>query len=144
MQYAFVLGRVYTLSLAEVITVLTQYELNRPASLAKLNIKITTLSPEILIIDSDAPFDVTSIQKTLGGCIKIIKILETVPRKQTDSIYFSLQNFFSASRLKKEYLSGTGKIQFGVSIYLLDLTVKAFGEPKKTWDAHKTSNAKWR
>jgi tRNA G10 N-methylase Trm11 len=126
MQYAFVLGRVYTLSLAELL-----------AALPKLytgEIKILEVSFEVLIIETSTPLDVEKMQHALGGTIKILKILDFVKKRDGDSVNFALRNYFKPSKIKTDYLKNqSGKIQFGVSIYLLDkaLNEQAQGEPKR-------------
>lgn len=123
MQYAFVLGRVYTLSLAELFS----YFKSR-----NIEIGIIDASPEVLIVEVSQQLDVHKIQKELGGVVKILRIIDVVQKRETDSINFALQHYFKPSKLKTEFLKNyKGKIQFGVSIYLLESTVKAFGEPKK-------------
>lgn len=123
MTYAFILGRVYTLSIAELV-----------ATLPALGVtwELVAASPEALIIETPSALDAERIQKRLGGIIKIVRIVDTVKKREQDSINFTLQNYFKPSKIKAEYLkSGSGKIQFGISIYLLDMQVKAFGEPKR-------------
>ncbi len=123
MQYAFVLGRVYTLSLAELFNVLAR--MNVP-------IKVLDISPEVLIIETEVALDAEKLQRSLGGVIKILKIVDTIAKKDTDSINFVLQNYFSPSKLKTDFLKDyKGKIQFGISVYLLNMDIKAFGEPKR-------------
>lgn len=123
MQYAFILGRVYTLSFAELFAVL--------ASL-NLEIKIITASNEAVIIESEAPLPFEKLQKQLGGVIKILKIVDVIAKREQDSINFTLQNYFKPSKLKNDFLKHyTGKVQFGISVYLLDRSIQAFGEPKK-------------
>lgn len=122
-KYAFVLGRVYTLSLAELFF----YFQNHGWSL-----KIVDVSLEVLIIETDQDLDFRKLQKELGGVVKILKIVDEVPKKDTDYINFALQNYFKPSKLKKDFLGAAkGKIQFGISVYLLDPAVQAFSEPKR-------------
>jgi tRNA G10 N-methylase Trm11 len=72
------------------------------------------------------------LQKELGGVIKILKVIDVVKKRDRDSINFSLQHYFKPSKIKNDFLKNyTGKIQFGVSVYLLDMETKAFGEPKR-------------
>ncbi len=123
MQYAFVLGRVFTLSLAELIVVLAKYA---PEA------KIIDASFEVAIVETDKQLDIQRLQKELGGIVKILKVVDIVKKKPGDSVNFALQNYFKPSKIKKDFLKNTkGKIQFGVSIYLMDEQVNAFGEPKK-------------
>jgi tRNA G10 N-methylase Trm11 len=123
MQYAFVLGRVYTLSLAELFMVLAQ---------AKKQIKILDISPEVLVVETEESLDVEKLQRSLGGTVKILKIVDVIKKRDQDSVNFALQNYFKPGKLKSDFLKDyKGKIQFGVSVYLLNMEVQAFGEPKK-------------
>ncbi len=123
MQYAFILGRVYTLSIAEIIVVLKKYE---------FTFKILGISPEALVIETETQLDFEKIQRELGGTVKIVKIIDVVKKRAQDSINFALQNYFKPSKLKKDYFKDySGKKQFGVSVYLLDMQIKAFGEPRR-------------
>lgn len=123
MQYAFVLGRVFTLSFAELIVVLAKYA---PEA------KIVDASFEIAVVETDKQLDIARLQKELGGIIKILKVIDVVKKREQDSINFALEHYFKPGKLKNDYLKNQkGKIQFGVSIYLMQEDVKAFGEPKK-------------
>jgi tRNA G10 N-methylase Trm11 len=123
MQYAFILGRVYTLSIAELIEVL-QAE--------GIVFKILVASIEAIVIETEVQIDHEKLQRQLGGVIKIIKIIDLVKKREQDSINFALQNYFKPSKLKKDYFKEySGKKQFGLSIYLLDQSIKAFGEPRR-------------
>lgn len=123
MQYAFVLGRVYTLSIAELITVFGQLG---------QEFKITDISPEVMVVETPAALDVEKLQRRLGGTIKILKIIDVVKKRERDSINFALQNYFKPSKMKSDFLKDyRGKIQFGLSIYLLDMAARAFGEPRR-------------
>ena len=102
-RYAFVLGRVYTLSLAELFFYFKNH--NWP-------IKIVDLSNEILVVETEAPLEVQKIQQELGGVIKILKVLDEVKKKETDYINFALQHYFKPSKLKRDFLQNAkGKIQ---------------------------------
>ena len=119
MQYAFVLGRVYTLSLAELIAVLEKAD---PA--LNLNgdpVKIIEASEEVLIVETPAPLKAEILQKRLGGSIKILQIVDTIKKRPQDSVNFALKHYFRPSTLRKQFLKEyKGKIQIGLSIYLLD------------------------
>ena len=122
-MYAFILGRVYTLSIAELIEVLQSN---------KITFKILIASIEVIIIETEQQLDFEKLQKQLGGIIKIVKIIDFIKKRERDSINFALQNYFKPSKLKKDYFKEyTGKKQFGLSIYLLEPNIKAFGEPRK-------------
>ncbi len=123
MQYAFILGRVYTLSAAELIEVLQQNS---------IEFKILIASIEVVIIETEQQLDFEKLQRELGGIIKIAKIIDFIKKREQDSINFALQNYFKPSKLKKDYFKEySGKKQFGVSVYLLNTDIKAFGEPKR-------------
>ena len=123
MQYAFVLGRVFTLSLAELFSYF---------QIRGIDISIIDASPEVLIVEVENQLDTQKIQRELGGVVKILRIIDHLPKRETDSVNFALQNYFKPSKLKTDFLKNyKGKIQFGVSVYLLDSEVKAFGEPKR-------------
>lgn len=119
MQYAFVLGRVYTLSLAELFAVLEKPD---PAlNITGEPVRIVEASEEILIIEVSSPLKVEALQKRLGGCIKILEVLESIKKRPQDSLNFALKHYFRPSTLKKQFLKEyKGKIQIGLSIYLLD------------------------
>jgi tRNA G10 N-methylase Trm11 len=124
MQYAFILGRVYTLSLAELFMVLPK--------LHPHEIKILDASLEVLVIDTPVAMDAEKVQQHLGGTVKILKVIDILKKREQDSVNFTLQNYFKPSTMKKDFLANySGKVQFGVSVYLLDMDVQAFGEPKR-------------
>ena len=145
MRYAFVLGRVYTLSVAELFAILEQP--NGALGLSGEPIKLLESSPEAIIIETITPLPVDKLQKRLGGVIKILEVVDIVKKRPGDSINFALKHYFKPSVLKKQFLKDyKGKGQFGVSIYLLDMTLarppqrfnkdekpapSAFGEPKR-------------
>ena len=151
MRYAFVLGRVYTLSVAELFAILEQP--NAALGLSGEPIKLLESSPEAVIIETVNPLPVDKLQKRLGGVIKILEVVDIVKKRPGDSINFALKHYFKPSVLKKQFLKDyKGKSQFGVSIYLLDMELarppqrfnppatagrdektapSAFGEPKR-------------
>ena len=98
MQYAFILGRVWTLSLAELFAVLRQQN---------IEIKILDVSQEVLVIETAAALDAQKLQRSLGGTIKILKIIDVLKKREQDSINFALQNYFRPSRIKKDFLKTT-------------------------------------
>jgi tRNA G10 N-methylase Trm11 len=123
MQYAFILGRVYTLSIAELFAVLKRNQ---------LEFKIAAISPEAVIIETETQIDHEKYQRELGGIVKIVKIIDVVKKRERESINFALQNYFRPSKLKKDYFKDyAGKKQFGISVYLLDLNIQALGEPRR-------------
>src|SRR6266481_2915123 len=123
MRYAFILGRVYTLSFAELLEVLKRNN---------IEFTILTSSIETVILETSSQIDFEKLQREVGGIIKIVKIIEIVKKRERDSINFALQNYFKPSTLKKDYFKEySGKKQFGISVYLLNESIQAFGEPKR-------------
>ena len=119
MRYAFVLGRVYTLSIAELAAVLERAD--TALGLEGGPIKILEASEEILIIETEKPLHAERLQKRLGGVIKILEVVDVVKKREQDSLNFSLKHFFKPSVLKKQFFKDyKGKSQFGVSVYILD------------------------
>ncbi len=121
-RYAFVLGRVYSLSIAELIAVL-----EKPDSASGLTggpVKILEASPEILIIETEKALLVDRLQKRLGGVVKILKVINAVKKRDQDSVNFALKHYFKPSVIKKDFFKDyKGKKQFGLSIYILDMDV---------------------
>ena len=72
MKYAFILGRVYTLSVAELVAVLEKPDAS--LNLSGEPIKILEASEEVLVIETEKPLYVDNLQKKLGGVIKIMII----------------------------------------------------------------------
>lgn len=148
MKYAFVLGRVHTLSIAELVSVLEKADvsLNLPGE----QIKILDSSEEILIIETKASFNAEKLQKKLGGVIKILEVVDEITKRPRDSINFALKHYFKPSVLKKKFFKEyKGKTQFGVSVYLLDMRLaqkpifsnfdKSRGTAKRTSEAPPTA-----
>ena len=124
MVYAFVLGRVYTLSMAELLVVLPEF--------TKEPVKVIDASFEVLVVETNKALDVEKLQRMLGGTIKILKVIDTVRKREQDSVNFALKHYFKPSKIKNDFLRNpSGKIQFGISIYLLDKSVQVFGESKR-------------
>jgi tRNA G10 N-methylase Trm11 len=122
MKYAFVLGRVYTLSVAELIAVLEKPDTS--LNLTGEPINIIEASEEILIIETTAPLRTELLQKKLGGVIKILEIVDEIKKREADSINFALKHYFKPSVLKRQFFKEyKGKMQFGVSIYVLDMNL---------------------
>lgn len=122
-KYAFVLGRVYTLSFAELLVLLAKYDNEA---------KIIDASFEVAIIETSKQLDTDRLQRELGGIIKILKVIDFVKKREQDSVNFALKNYFKPGKIKNDFLKNTkGKINFGVTMYLLDTKVQAFGEPKR-------------
>jgi len=121
---AFHLGRVYTLSLAEILAVFARKQ---------IPYTIKALYTEVLLLQTDVDIDLPSLQKRLGGTIKIIEILDEVPRKKkTDFVSYSVKNYFTSNLLKEKFLKAySGKLQFGISLYSLASELKLFGQNKR-------------
>jgi hypothetical protein len=85
MQYAFILGRVYTLSIAELLVVLPRHN---------VVFTVVTASQEVLIIETEAQIDYEKLQKELGGVVKIVKIIDVVKKRERDSIQFRSSKLF--------------------------------------------------
>src|SRR3989344_6359870 len=114
-QYAFILGRVYTLSLAELLNVLTNLG---------ITYKVLACSPEVVIIETDKAINGENVQARLGGVIKIIKLFDTFQKKGKEFPSQVLGSYFTFKRIKEYFHENSGKKQFGVSIYSLDPTVR--------------------
>jgi tRNA G10 N-methylase Trm11 len=116
MHYAFVLGRVYTLSLAELLEVLKN---------TGVVFTIVVCSPEVLVIQTETALNAEKLQAKLGGVIKIIRIFDTFQKKGKEYPSQVLENYFSFKKIKSQYFTEySGKKQFGVSVYSLDPAVR--------------------
>jgi tRNA G10 N-methylase Trm11 len=115
MQYAFILGRVYTLSLAELLQVL-----ENQGSVYK----ILACSPEVVVLELDKPINAEALQVRLGGVIKIIRLFDTFQKKGKEYPSQVLATYFTFKRIKEYFHEYSGKKQFGVSIYNLDPSVR--------------------
>src|SRR3989344_4049632 len=124
MILAFHLGRVYTLSFAEDLAVLTRH---------KVPYTIKEFYTEMLVIETSAELDLTSLQKRLGGVIKIIEILDAIPRKKkTDFVSFTVRPYFTLAFLHEKFLASySGKVQFGVSLYPISYQTNLYGQNKR-------------
>ena len=124
MLYAFILGRVYTLSLAEVLRVLEKEGIGHT---------LKTVAPEIALIETEEKLPAQKIQSLLGGTIKIVEIVDTLNRKKKDWPSDLLKDYLDFKVLSQKYLKQTSsKIQIGVSIYVMDTEVRLpFSEPKR-------------
>src|SRR6266545_3902142 len=119
-QYAFVLGRIYTLSLAELLAVFDNMG---------LNYRIAACSAEIVVIETEKVLDCPKLQLKLGGVIKIIRIFDSFQKKGKEYPSQTLSNYFNYKRINSEYFTHyTGKKQFGVSIYVLDPALRFWEE----------------
>lgn len=119
MRYVFVLGRVFTLSIAELLAVLEKPD--AACGLVDNPIKVLDASKEVLVIETEKPLLASPLQKKLGGTIKILKIVDALEKRKQDSLNFAVRNYFKPSLLKREFFKEyKGKKQFGVSVYVLD------------------------
>src|SRR5882724_11677799 len=102
MKYAFILGRVYTLSIAELFTVLEKS--SAALGFAEKPIKLLEASPEAIIVETEAVLPVEKLQNRLGGIVKILEVVDMVEKRPQDSINFALKHYFKPSVLKKQFL----------------------------------------
>ena len=115
-MYAFVLGRVFTLSLAELFEVLKG-----------MGVEFTILacSSEVLVIETASVINAEKLQTRLGGVIKIVKIFDNFQKKGKEYPSQVLETYFNFKRIKAQYFTEySGKKQFGVSVYSLDPAVR--------------------
>ena len=119
MRYAFILGRVFTLSVAELLTIFDKPD--AASGLIDNPVKVLDASKEVLIIETEKPLLVLPLQKKLGGVVKILRVVDVLEKRKQDSVNFAVKNYFKPSLLKKEFFKEyKGKKQFGVSVYVLD------------------------
>lgn len=105
-QYFFILGRNPTLSAAEIITVLHT---------GKISSTVDLLSPEVLVISTEGNISPKMLIKTLGGTIKIGKIVQEAGLDEDESKF---QKIFEAHNIVDNFLATKdGKLHFGISIY---------------------------
>jgi tRNA G10 N-methylase Trm11 len=114
-MYAFVLGRVFTLSLAELLEVLKNMG---------IVFQIRVCSPEVLVIETEAQLNAEKLQAKLGGVIKIVKIFDTFQKKGKEYPSQVLETYFTFKRINQFFTDYSGKKQFGVSVYSLDPAVR--------------------
>ena len=91
LKYAFNLGRVFTLSLAELFAVFENMG---------LNFRLVDLYREVLIIETETELDVKKLQRRLGGTIKIMKVLDSLGRKKIAGPSWVFKDYFDAKVLK--------------------------------------------
>ncbi len=93
-------------------------------------VKILEASEEILIVETEKPLNVERLQKKLGGVIKILEVIDVIKKREQDSINFALKHYFKPSVLKKQFFKEyKGKMQFGISIYILDMALLQRPQP---------------
>ncbi|HEX5429783.1 MAG TPA: DNA methyltransferase [Patescibacteria group bacterium] len=110
-QYAFVLGRVFTLSLAELLQVLQN---------SGVDFRLAACSAEVAVIETEAQLDAPKLQAKLGGVIKIIRLFDSFQKKGREYPSQTLANYFTYKRINEYFHEYSGKKQFGVSLYVLD------------------------
>jgi tRNA G10 N-methylase Trm11 len=116
MYYAFILGRVYTLSLAELLEVLKNQG---------IEYHIIVCSPEVVVIETTKAINAEKLQGSLGGVIKIVRIIDTFKKKGKEYPSQVLETYFNFKTIKSQYFTEySGKKQFGVSVYSLDPAVR--------------------
>lgn len=123
-KYAFNLGRVFALSLAELFAVFETMG---------LDFRVVDLYREILIIETETELEVAGLQRRLGGTIKIMGILDSLGRKKQAGPAEVFKDYFDARLLKEKFLTGgrNGKTQIGVSIYPMARPLPLFGQVKR-------------
>ena len=109
-RYAFNLGRVYTLSLAELFAVFER---------EKLAFSLVELYREVLVIETERELDCVLLQKQLGGTVKIMEVLDELSRKKDIGPSGVFRDYFDIKLLRGKFFNPeiAGKITFGVSIY---------------------------
>src|SRR3990167_11343777 len=105
-RYAFILGRVYTLSLAELLEVLKN---------SGFAYKVMACGPEVVVLELDQPLNPEKLQPRLGGVIKIIRLIDTFQKKGKEYPSQVITNYFTYKQIKGYFHDYTGKKQFGVS-----------------------------
>jgi tRNA G10 N-methylase Trm11 len=128
MKYAFILGRVYTLSVAELLAVLEKTDAS--LNLTGEPVKILEASEEVLIVETSKPLNAERLQKKLGGVIKILEVVDIIKKREQDSVNFALKHYFKPGILKNKFFKDyKGKVQFGLSIYVLDMDLLKRPQP---------------
>ncbi len=119
MQYAFILGRVYTLSLAELLAALDNMG---------VGYKILACSPEVAVLELNQAIKPELLQPRLGGIIKIIRLFDTFQKKGKESPSQVISTYFTFKKIKEYFHEYSGKKQFGVSVYSLDPAIRYYDE----------------
>lgn len=122
-KYALHLGRVFTLSLAELFAVFENMG---------LDFRLVDLYREVLIVEMESALDFRGLQKRLGGTIKIMEVLDSLGRKKYLGPTAVFRDYFDDKLLKEKFLhSSSGKIQIGISLYPLSKQLSLHGEAKR-------------
>lgn len=124
LTYAFNLGRVFTLSLAELFAVFENM---------RLNFRLVELYREVLIIETETELDSLKLQKQLGGTIKIMSVFDSLGRKKTFGPSAVFWDYFDIKILKEKFLRSNppGKVNIGISLYPLAQRLPLRGEAKR-------------
>lgn len=111
----------FTLSLAELFSVFEDMG---------LNFRLVDLYREILIIETETEIEAAKLQTGLGGTIKIMRVIDSLGRKQTLGPAAVFRDYFDETILKERFLTSklSGKIQIGISIYPLARQLPLRGE----------------
>ncbi|MFA7169965.1 MAG: DNA methyltransferase [Candidatus Paceibacterota bacterium] len=107
MEYIFFLGRLPSLSLAEIQAMLEKY---------KLAYKVILLNPAFVILDIEESFDVRNFFVQMGGTLKVAEILKNDTREEIKPRIIS--------HIKKTLEERPGKKSIGYSIYFTKKTDK--------------------
>lgn len=104
-QFIFILGRTPELSVAEILAVLKRFN---------IFFKTIQSTREILIVESDSALDVFLLNKTLGGTVKIGKIV----RLEKSVALEDLPDILDFNFLKSNFFENTErKVDFDLSMY---------------------------
>ena len=122
-KYAFNLGRVFTLSLAELFSVFVNMG---------LAFGLIDLYREVLIIETETELDLPKLQKRVGGTIRIMRVLDSLGRKKMLGPSGVFRGYFDAKFLKENFLAARiGKVQLGISIFPMARSLPLYGESKR-------------
>lgn len=122
MLYTFILGRTFTISIAEILAVFKS-----------LDLKFTKISAssEVLVVEFENEIEVDLLQKKLGGTIKIAEIAHIITREKKEPPLETTLSYLTTARLVKLLSAKSGKNEFGVSVYLIDeskITTEKLGQ----------------
>ena len=110
------------MSVAELVAVLEKADPG--LNLTGEPVKILEASEEVLVVETSQPVYVEKLQKKLGGVIKILEVVDIIKKREQDSVNFALKHYFKPSVLKNKFFKDyKGKVQFGISIYVLDMAL---------------------
>lgn len=105
-KYFFILGRDPVLSIAEILSVFSNL---------KISYKTSTVSDEVLLLSSGSKLDISKLNQSLGGTVKIGTVLDQANLEDSEEKF---NKIFSANNLLGNFLPEIeGKLHFGISIY---------------------------